>query len=170
MIEIAHATTQQQLDEVRGLMRAFVAWHRERHTDDLALIASYFDAGAFAAELAGLPGTYGPPRGRLLLAMLDGQPAGCVALRALDGDVCEMKRMFVRPQLQGQGVGRALGEALIREAKTLGYTRMRLDTSVRQVEALTLYERLGFTRIDPYYDVAPELDQWLVFMELRLSE
>lgn len=170
MIEVMHATTQQQLDDLRGLIRAFVDWHRERHAADTALIDAYFNAKAFEEELAGLPGKYGPPGGLLLLASLDSRPAGCVALRALEADTAEMKRMFVRLEYQGKGVGRALSEALIREARAMGYSRMRLDTSVRQVEALTLYERMGFVRIDPYYDVAPALAKWLVFMELRLTD
>ncbi len=91
-VSVAIAQTSSELDAVRGLIRAFVDWHRARHVEDLDLIDGYFDAAAFEAELAGLPGKYGPPDGRLLLASVDGAPAGCVALRRLDGDVCEMKR------------------------------------------------------------------------------
>ena len=79
-----------------------------------------------------------------------------------------MKRMFVYPHYHGQGVGRALGEAIVKEAKALGYRTMRLDTSVRQDEAIGLYHRLGFTPIEPYYDVPQEIKGWLVFMELAL--
>lgn len=170
MIEIVDASTHQQLDAVRSLMHAFVDWHRQRHSEDLTLIDQYFDARAFEEELAGLPGKYAPPKGRLLLAFLNRHPAGCVALRELDAHVCEMKRMFVPPQLQGKGVGRALAEALIREAKTIGYSSMRLDTSFRQVEAQKLYQSVGFVCIEPYYEVPPELEKWLIFMELRLEE
>jgi len=168
MLEIATATNQEQLDSVRSLMRAFVGWHRQRHQEDLALINQYFDAKGFEAELAALPGKYGPRKGRLLLAKLNGKPAGCVALREIDSQSCEMKRMFVYPLLQGKGVGRGLAEAIVREAKTIGYSYMRLDTSFRQVEAQNLYKSLGFKHIDPYYDVAPEFKDWLIFMELAL--
>ncbi len=78
--------------------------------------------------------------------------------------------MFVPPQLQGKGVGRALAQALIREAKMIGYASMRLDTGFRQVEAQKLYQSLGFVRIAPYYEVPPELEKYLIFMELRLEE
>jgi GNAT superfamily N-acetyltransferase len=169
MLAIVNPTTQEQLDAVRGLIRAFVAWHRQRHHQDLALIDQYFDAKAFEEELAGLPGKYATVnRGNLLLASYDGQPAGCVALREIDAQRCEMKRMFVYPEFQGKGVGRGLAETLIREAKTMGYATMLLDTSFRQVEAQKLYQSLGFKKIDPYYELPPELESWLVFMELSL--
>ena len=150
-------------------MRAFIAWHRQRHQQDLSLIDSYFDAAAFEAELAGLPGKYTPPRGQLLLAMIGDQPAGCVALREVDNTRCEMKRMFVYPRWQGQGVGRALAEAVIRDARGMGYDCMLLDTSIRQAEAQALDRRLGFRDIAPYYDLPEALRNWLVFMELPLQ-
>ena len=168
MLAISSATTHEQLNSVRRLMRAFVDWHRQRHQQDIALIDQYFDGKAFEEEVTNLPGKYAPPRGRLLLALYDDQPAGCVALREIDAQSCEMKRMFVYPQFQGKKVGRGLAESLIREAKTIGYSSMLLDTSFRQVEALNLYQSLSFKRIDPYYELAPELKSWLVFMELSL--
>jgi len=122
----------------------------------------------FDAELAGLPGAYAPPTGALLLARAAGQPAGAVGLRRLEPGICEMKRMFVYPQLHGKGIGRALAEVVINEARVLGYTSMRLDTSIRQNEAKTLYQRLGFQVIQPYYELPAELRNWLVFMELKL--
>jgi putative acetyltransferase len=157
-----------QLNEVRALMRAFVAWHRERHVQDAHLIDAYFDAGAFEDELATLTGDYGGPDGALLLGYCEGTAAGCVALRRLDAEACEMKRMFVYPQFQGKGLGRALGDAVVREARSLGYSVMRLDTSVRQIEAQQLYARFGFRRIEPYYELSPAVRNWLVFMELAL--
>ena len=168
MIDVDDAITPSQLDAVRTLMRAFIAWHRERHTQDLALIDSYFDAEAFEAELAGLPGIYTPPSGRLLLASVDGEAAGCVALRKIEPSVCEMKRMFVYPCFHGRGVGLALAQRLIEHARAAGYERMRLDTSIRQAEATGLYRRLGFREVAPYYDLTDELRNWLIFMELTL--
>ena len=79
-----------------------------------------------------------------------------------------MKRMFVYPQHHGKGVGRALAEAIIKEARGLGYQAMRLDTSVRQDEANALYQRLGFQTIKPYYELPEDVRNWLVFMELKL--
>ena len=169
MVTVSPAETPAQLDHVRDLVRAFVAWHRGRHREDAALIDRYFDAEAFEAELASLPGKYAPPDGRLLLATLDGRPAGCVALRRIDAAACEMKRMFVRTDLHGKGVGRALGRAIVEEARAAGYRTMYLDTSFRQQEAVTLYRSLGFREIEPYYEVPPELRNWLVFMELSLA-
>lgn len=149
-------------------MRAFVAWHRGRHTQDLHLIDAYFDAQAFEAELAGLPGDYSLPGGGLLLAHHDDAAAGCVAFRPLEAAACEMKRMFVYPRFHGRGIGRALGQAIIREAREAGYSVMRLDTSIRQLEAQRLYASLGFRPVSAYYSLAPELREWLVFMELAL--
>ncbi len=168
MIEISPVTTAEQLGYVRALIHAFVDWHRERHVQDRHLIDEYFDASAFAAELASLPGEYSPPRGGLLLASDDGEPAGCVALRALDGQFCEMKRLFIYPRFRGRGIGRALADAVVQQARATGYKAMRLDTSVRQIEALSLYEECGFQRIEPYYELSAAMRSWLVFMELAL--
>lgn len=165
---IRDAASRAELDDVRALMHAFVAWHRARHAQDLALIDRYFDARAFEAELAGLPGKYARPEGRLLIAYHRGAPAGCVALRDLGEGVCEMKRMFVPAEFRGLGIGRALAERIIAEAGAAGYRRMRLDTSKRQSEAMRLYETTGFTRIPPYYDLPADMRAWLVFFERPL--
>jgi GNAT superfamily N-acetyltransferase len=163
-------STPQQLDEVRALMRAFIAWHRERHRDDIRLVDRYFDVAAFEDELAALPGKYKPPKGQLLLATMDGAPAGCVALREIDGSVCEMKRMFVYPAFHGRGVGLALAREVIATAHALGYRQMRLDTSIRQDQAIGLYKRLGFKpMMAPYYEVPESMRNWLVFMGLQLQ-
>lgn len=123
MVNIADASTPIQLDAVRELMRSFVAWHRERHVQDIQLIDEYFDASAFDEELRGLPGDYSPPRGCLLLATVEQQPTGCVALRPIDDEYCEMKRMFVYPRFRGQGSGLALAIRLIETARAGGLSR-----------------------------------------------
>lgn len=169
MMEVRVPTTVEELEQVRLLMRAFVAWHRERHQQDLALIDAYFDDSAFEEELASLPGKYAPPTGQLLLAMVNGAPAGCVALKQIGTEACEMKRMFVYPEYHGRGVGRALGEAVIDAGRTAGCRMMRLDTSIRQAEAQGLYRRLGFREVAPYYELPEDLRNWLVFMELPLQ-
>jgi GNAT superfamily N-acetyltransferase len=168
VMTVKRPETTAELDDVRALMRAFVAWHRERHVEDLALIDQYFDQNEFEGELASLPGKYSPPDGQLLLACCDHKPAGCVALRRIDSQACEMKRMFLYPQYLGSGVGRKLAEVIIGDARAAGYAVMRLDTSWRQKEAQALYSKLGFQRVDPYYDCPPALKAWLVFYELRL--
>lgn len=168
MIGVFQATTAEQLNDVRSLMRAFVGWHRERHVDDIALIDRYFDADEFERELAGLPGKYKPPGGSLLIAYHAGKAAGCVALRDLGDGNSEMKRMFVPTAFRGVGVGRALADRILADARSAGYRRVRLDTSIHQAEAMRLYEKSGFRRIAPYYDLPDELRNWLVFFELEL--
>jgi GNAT superfamily N-acetyltransferase len=105
----------------------------------------------FDHELAGLPGDYAPPDGRLLLAEYEGQLAGCVALHELEAGICEMKRLYLRPRFRGKGLGRVLAERIIAEARTIGYQRMRLDT-VEPVmkDAVAVYRKLGFKEVAPY--------------------
>ena len=104
----------------------------------------------FDREVAELPGAYAPPRGALLVARAAGGLEGCVALRPLGGDSCEMKRLFVRPAARGTGLGERLALAVIAEARRLGYRRMRLDTLPSMGTAQSLYARLGFCDIDAY--------------------
>ena len=104
----------------------------------------------FENELANLPGQYAAPGGRLLLASADSRVAGCVALRPLSGDACEMKRLFVRPAFRAHGVGRMLAERIIAEARAIGYRHMSLDTLPSMERAQQLYEVLGFREIEPY--------------------
>ncbi len=167
-IEILHASSDQHFGHVRNLIREFVKWHLQRHSEDSELINEYFDPEDFETELSSLPGKYSMPGGRLLLALYNNQPAGCVALRKIDTGSCEMKRMYVYPEFQGKGIGYALAKAIIDEAKEIGYSYMKLDTSCRQIEAQKLYQRLGFKNIDPYYELPEKLKNWLVFMELKL--
>ena len=121
---------------------------------------------SFDQELAGLPGDYGPPDGRLLIAELGGQLAGCVALRRLDQDICEMKRLYLRRQFRGKGLGRALVEAVLGEARSIGYRRMRLDT-VEPImrDAVSMYRQFGFHEIAPY---CPNPIEGALYMELEL--
>ena len=109
----------------------------------------------FDAELAGLPGDYAEPRGALLLALVDGEVAGCCALRPLDSvdyaNACEMKRLFVRKPFRGFGLGRQLAEATLDAARTSGYRSVLLDTLDDMESARALYADLGFEDIAPYY-------------------
>ena len=135
-----------------------------------------FDLGfqGFEQELAELPGEYAPPRGRLLLCLaeepasgaLDGRALGCVALKPLDPETCEMKRLYVRPAHRGSGLGRRLAERVLEEARAIGYRRMRLDSIATMKEALGLYRSLGFRPIPPYrYNPSPGA----VYLELELT-
>jgi putative acetyltransferase len=105
----------------------------------------------FDKELAELPGDYAPPEGRLLLAECEAQLAACVALHKSGQGICEMKRLYLRAQFRGKGLGRALAERIIAEARQIGYQRMRLDT-VEPVmkDAVAMYRKLGFKEIAPY--------------------
>jgi putative acetyltransferase len=106
---------------------------------------------SFDQELAGLPGDYAPPDGRLLLMEYEGQPAGCVALHELEAGICEMKRLYVRPAFRGKGLGRALAERILNEARAIGYDRLRLDTVEPVMKnAVAMYRLLGFREIAPY--------------------
>ncbi len=105
----------------------------------------------FDQELAGLPGDYSPPGGRLLLAEFEGELAGCVALHELDRDICEMKRLYLRPKFRGKGLGGILVQAILAEARQIGYLRMRLDTvGPVMKDAVAMYRKLGFREIAPY--------------------
>jgi putative acetyltransferase len=109
----------------------------------------YFQS--FDQELASLPGDYAPPAGRLILATSNGHAAGCVALHKLAPEICEMKRLYVRPQLRGKGLGRELAEKVIAEARQIGYKKLRLDTVEPKMQAaVAMYRQLGFRKILPY--------------------
>jgi GNAT superfamily N-acetyltransferase len=120
----------------------------------------------FAEELDGLPGDYAPPAGRLLLGFEAEQAAGCVALRRLGPEVCEMKRLYVRPEFRGGGWGRRLAERVVEEAESAGYRRMRLDTLPGMAGAQGLYRTMGFRPIPAYrYNPVPGAQ----FLELELG-
>jgi GNAT superfamily N-acetyltransferase len=167
-IKILDATSEEHLDHVRNLINSFLKWHLKCHLEDIDLINEYFDPKAFEKELASLPGKYSKPEGRLLLAFYNDQPAGCVALKKIDDHSCEMKRMFVYPEFHGKGIGYALAKAIIDEAKKIGYSTIKLDTSIRQIEAQKLYQGFGFKNIEAYYELPDKQKKWLVFMELKL--
>lgn len=119
----------------------------------------------FEDELARLPGGYAPPHGCLMLALNGSELAGCVAMRKLDHEICEMKRLFVRPQFQGLGIGRLLVESLVRLACKKGYRRMCLDTVPSMTSAIALYRNMGFVTIQPYCENPVD---GATFMELNL--
>lgn len=138
---ICLATTDADLDAVRRLFRAYAA--------SLAFDLDFQD---FAAELDALPGPYAAPGGCILLAKTKSEPVGVIAVQPLGGgDVCEMKRLYVRPDHRRQGIARALAERLLKEARDRGYTTMRLDTVASMTAARSLYQSLGFEERDAYY-------------------
>jgi putative acetyltransferase len=121
----------------------------------------------FDQELANLPGEYAQPSGRLLLVRVDDQIAGCIALRKLDDSTGEMKRLYVRPEFRGRGLGKPIVQTLIHEAQLIGYSKIRLDTIPgRMDQAINLYRSIGFKEIPAYYDT-PFGDT--LYMELDLT-
>ncbi len=139
MHDLRAARFPEDLEIVRALFREYAA-------------GLGFDLGFqdFERELATLPGDYAPPRGALFVAWTCSRPAGCVALRPLEADACEMKRLYVRSDCRGGGLGLALAERILAEARRLGYARMRLDTVPGMDAAIALYRALGFVDIRPY--------------------
>ena len=156
MSEILEVTTEEQIEQVRSLFGEY-----------RAQLPVEYCFRSFDAEVNGLPGEYSPPKGRLLLATVTGQPVGCVALRPFPQEgVCEMKRLYVRPAFRGDKLGRKLAERVLHEARKLGYSRMRLDSYLASMRsAVELYRRLGFREVtaDPLEPV-----EGLIYMELAL--
>jgi len=140
-MEIVHVETAEQLAHVRALFDEY--WTSFGFTPCFQ---------NFSAELAGLPGDYVPPGGRLALALVDSQPAGCAALRRLDSGRCEFKRLYVRGEFRGMSIGRQLLAWIIAEAKAAGYRELVCDTMPVMKDALAMYERAGFQRTEPYSD------------------
>lgn len=154
-MQIDQATTAEQMATIRALFQEYAAWLQV----DLCF-------QKFAEELASLPGHYAPPNGRLFLATSNAEPAGCVALRPAGDGVCEMKRLYVRPAFRGQGLGKRLAERIIADARSIGYSKMVLDTLPFMKSATQLYQALGFKQRVAYYDTPL---QETIFMELQLS-
>jgi len=154
--KFVQAQSPEEIEIARGLFKEYAA------ALNIDLCFQNFDQ-----EVAGLPGNYAPPSGRLLLAIDGEQVAGCVALRSLGGSDCEMKRLYVRPEFRGKGLGKESVTTLIDAAREIGYRRMLLDTLPGKMdEAIALYRSLGFREIAPYYhNPVPGA----LFMELWLS-
>jgi ribosomal protein S18 acetylase RimI-like enzyme len=141
MFTIQEARNSNDFDAARELFVEYAAWL------NVDLCFQSFDE-----ELRTLPGVYRRPEGFVLLALVDDGVAGCIALKPREGGACEMKRLYVRPQFQGFGIGRALAEACLSEAAAIGYDRMVLDTFERMTPAVTLYRSLGFAECEGYYE------------------
>lgn len=138
-MKIIQARTPQDMAQAKALFQAYA------DTLDFDLTFQ-----GFPQEVSGLPGPYAPPHGAILLAYENSQALGCVALKPLEPKICEMKRLFVRPDVRRKNLGKKLAEAIIQLAKSMGYERMRLDTMPQFTEAISLYRALGFRPIKAY--------------------
>jgi putative acetyltransferase len=155
-LHLEQAVTPEQIALARTLFREYGA------SLGFSLCFQNFDK-----ELAGLPGDYAPPWGRLLIAYLGGDAAGCVALHEFEPGISEMKRLYVRPAFRGKRVGLALAKGIIETGREIGYKRMRLDTVPSEMaDAVKMYGRLGFREIAPYR-VNPQ--PGTLYMELDLA-
>ena len=139
MVRYLPAETKESVEQIRKLFLEYAS------SLDFKLCFQDFDK-----ELASLPGEYAHPNGRLYLAFERSDPVGCVGLRKLEEDACEMKRLYVKPNHRREGIGRALAELVIGDARNIGYSKMRLDTVAAMISAITLYRSLGFKEIPPY--------------------
>ncbi len=139
MIEIVAANTEDLIAQAKALFEEYAA------SLGFDLCFQNFDR-----ELDDFPGQYSPPLGRLFLALSDNQPIGCVGLRSFSKGVCEMKRLYVKPEFRGRKAGRLLAQAAIEAGKSIGYKTMRLDTLSSMERANILYQSLGFRQIAPY--------------------
>lgn len=155
MLKLKQVESEEDIQQTRRLFDEYVTWL------GVNLCFQNYDK-----EVAELPGEYFPPTGRLYIATENDEVAGCIALRKLEDSICEMKRLYVRPQFRGKGLGRMLVDRIIDDAREIGYHRMRLDTLPGKMDqAIAMYQSLGFKEIERYYDNPYDT---ATFMELDL--
>jgi putative acetyltransferase len=155
MVEIIHAKTDQEVQTAKMLFEEYAEW--------LGLDLGFQN---FQEELDSMPGKYAGPAGRLVIAKYDGDIAGCAAVRKLQDGVCEMKRLFVREKFRGKGIGKALAEIIVEDARKIGYKKMRLDTDGQKMfKAMAIYKSMGFMEIEAYYHNPYD---GVVYLELEL--
>jgi len=163
------ATTDEQYAEFGSLIREYWGWLHVRYAEVPELMNDVAAHQGLDEELASLSARYGPPEGKVLLAVRDGQVVGGVAYRDLHDGSCEMKRLFVPERHQGHGTGRLLCRDLIELATADGYVLMRLDTGYENTEALAMYASLGFSECPPYHDYPEHVRKHLRFLVKPLA-
>jgi len=164
--QIIQVTSAKDVDQVRALLNEYIAFASSISPgiNSVPAFKGYED------EFAKLPGIYAPPTGRLLMALEDSQPAGCVALKRIGPDVCELKRLYVRPQFRGKKIGSKLVEMLVDEARKMGYSKMVLDSHKSMKSAHRIYQEVGFRFVEAPADFPERLRNEVVFMELALQK
>jgi len=169
MVTVLQATTDDQIHKTQELFVEYFDFLRADvdKVDDLNDVPPL---AGYREEIASLPGRYAPPDGRLLLAFDEAEAAGCVAFYKLDEGVCEVKRLWVRPNFRGKKIGRILVETLIEEAQYSGYAAIVLSTVDVLTEAIALYQSLGFEQIEPYYEMPEGMLAHEVFLKLDLAQ
>ncbi|MCY1126287.1 GNAT family N-acetyltransferase [Frigidibacter sp. RF13] len=166
-LDIVEMKTPEDIEEVRSLIRAFVAWLYETFPEETEEIDYYYGPERLAAALAEVPTSFMPPQGLTFVARHGGVAVGCVSAHPFGPGIAELKRLFVLPSQRGMGLGRALFETIVARMSEWGYPTVRLDTATYLTDAIALYRRLGFVEIAPYYDLPPVAQRTTVFMELR---
>lgn len=157
MYEIIDVNTPELINETKILFREYEKWL------DVSLCFQGFEE-----EVNSLPGKYAPPDGRLYIVKYDGKYSGCIALRKIEDGICEMKRLFLKEELRGKGIGNSLVTKIISDAKFIGYKTMRLDTIKEKMpKAVEIYTKHGFVETEAYYH---NPNPHTLFMELDLSK
>ena len=160
MLQIVEVKTPEQLGEIKKLFLEYETW--------LDFDLQFQD---FEKEVASLPGKYAPPLGAIFLALSDQNSAGCIALRPIKENICEMKRFFVRAQFRGKGIGKKLAIANIDKAGEIGYAKMCLDTHNSFQAAIGIYKKLGFKKTLPYYyNPMPDVSYWELDLNKKKSK
>jgi GNAT superfamily N-acetyltransferase len=167
MISVHQAETEEDQSQVRELFWEYLQWANERLNEEFGVnldIETMLEQGMAELEI------FLPPHGRLLLATEDSRTAGIACLKRIREGMGEVKRMYVRPEFRGQGIGRVLLEALVAEARQIGYQTVRLDSTRFMKAAHSLYRSAGFQEIEPYpeSEIPPEFHRHWVFMEKQL--
>lgn len=165
MIDIVQAESTAGVSSAAELIREYTTWAMTLHTDSA-------DAPTFQgleAELQTLPGIYAPPAGRILLALVDGNPAGCVCLKPLSETDGELKRLYVRPKFRSLGLGRRLVKRLVEDAREIGYRRIELNSHITMKGAHAIYQEVGFGFVDQPADFPEQFKPFVVFMECNLG-
>lgn len=169
MLKILPAESQIQYQQVRELFAELSAWDTSQVNrlglDGQKALDFYYASGEGA-----LPGEYAPPKGRMLLATHSERPAGCAGFYGMNQEICELKRMYVRPEFRRLKIGRQLTENLIAAAQEVGYSVMRLETVTFMEKAIAMYSTFGFKTCQPYYVIPESFRAITVFMELNFRD